>query len=120
MVNAVPGRAEPETCLIANGQSVSTAPLLGGRIITGVYMPSGWTAAGLSFQVSIDGSAWASVYTATAEFVATVAAGLYIAIDPMIFRGATHVRLRSGVVALPVAQLADRTVTLMLTDPSFM
>lgn len=100
---------------IANGASLSAAVPLGAKTLVGVGLPAAWTAAGLTFQVSVDGSTWLDLYSGTAEVAFTsAAAGRYVAVDPTLWRGVNFIKVRSGTGASAVNQLADRTLTLVL------
>jgi len=118
MSTPVRALCESEPATIASGASLSGGVNLGGRILTGFYMPAGWTAASITFQASEDGAAWSDVHVAAGELSAAVAAGLYEALDPMPFYGVKWLRLRSGTSASPVNQSAARAFTLMLGQPS--
>lgn len=50
-----------ETVTIASSAATSTAFQLYGYRIVGIYTPSAWTAADISFEVSKDGSTWVKV-----------------------------------------------------------
>src|SRR5260370_1398523 len=81
---------------------------LGGKTLVGIFLPSNWTAAGLSFQASPDGGGtFAELEDATAAAVAVSsitagAAGMYVAIDPAKWRGINCIKVRSGLVGAPV------------------
>ena len=101
------------SALIANGTALSAAVGLGDGTLCGIAMPTTWDAASLSFQVSVDGGVtWGEMQTITAAVSVTAAAGQYIALDPAIWRGINHIKVRSGTLAAPVNQSADRTLTL--------
>lgn len=115
MVNPVSQLCEAEPVTIANGSSLSGGVNLGGRIITGVFMPAAWTPANLTFQASYDGVTYVDMYSiAGSEMQVTAAGGLYLPVDYTNFMGVNFVRVRSGVSAAPVAQAAARTINLML------
>lgn len=103
---------------IANGGSLSAAVPIGDKVPVGIVMPSAWTAAGLTFQVSADGgSTWNNMYDAAGTEVAlTVAASRYIPIDPNVWIGINHIKIRSGTSGSPVNQGADRILTLVSRD----
>ena len=104
---------------IANGTSLSAAVNLGSGRLRGLALPAAWTAAALSFQVSLEGPTFveltdprpAGVAYATATGMAA-AASQYLAIDPVLFEGAAVIKIRSGVSGTPVNQGADRILTL--------
>lgn len=110
--------SEPTTVEILSGASLSAAVNLGGRIPAGVYMPATWTAAGLTFEVSPDGSTYYPLEDIDGnEYTATVVASVYVAFDTTKFFGARYMKVRSGTSAAAVNQGADRTLTLALTRP---
>jgi hypothetical protein len=105
---------------IAAGASLSGAVPLGVGRVRGILMPGVWTAAAISFQVSIDGTTFVELiddrptiaYVYTAGYA--VAASQFLAIDPVLFDGTLLVKVRSGVAATPVNQVAQALVTLAL------
>jgi hypothetical protein len=117
MVNPVNRLTEPEVCTITSGQSLSAAVNLGGRILCGIYMPASWTAAGLTFQGSPDGTTYYNVQSDTAEITVTAAASVFLGLDPVRFFGINFLKVRSGTGGTPVNQGADRALTLMLGKP---
>jgi hypothetical protein len=66
----------PIQVTIANGQALSGPVALGEFVLTGIAMPAAWTAAGLSFQVSVDGgTTWLEMQSISAAISYTAAAG---------------------------------------------
>ena len=100
---------------IAATEAVSNAVNIGEKLLCGVQMPAAWTAADLTFEVSLDGVTWKSLTsTSGAEItVASPAAGALIALDPSDYLLAQLVRVRSGTAETPVAQAAERQITLV-------
>ncbi len=81
--NLVPGyvlaaalpRGLHETTIVS-GQAVSGDVDLASGTLVGIVMPEAWTAAGLTFQVSVDGSTWSELFDAAGNAISyTVAAG---------------------------------------------
>jgi hypothetical protein len=105
------------TVTIANAASLSDAcQCPGQRLLCGVRVPSGWTTAAVSFQVSHDGGTTYSVLWSDsgAEYsIAAVTASLYVAVDPTLFLGATHVKIQSGTSGATVNQSGSDIVTLV-------
>ncbi len=101
---------------IANGASLTGTLDLGGLRLFGIVMPSGWTAADLTFQMSPDaGAAWADLKNQDgAEITVTASAGGCFVLDPAQFSSLQYLRVRSGAAASPVAQGADRQLRLVL------
>lgn len=108
---------------ILNGQSVSGEVNTNERTIVGIIMPAAWTAADLSIQaLASETSAlpkvqtWAEVVDQAGNNVAITApgAGEYVALSPLALNALGRIRVRSGTLAVPVAQGADRTLQLVL------
>jgi hypothetical protein len=111
--------------LIANGTALSAAVPLGPKELQGISMPATWSpAAGLTFQVSIDGVTFQTLTDATgapinygvAAGVAGALGGLYLAVDPTLWRGITFIKIQSststgGIGA--INQGADRILNLV-------
>lgn len=97
---------------IANAGSLSGAADVSAGRIVGLQLPAAWTAAPITFQGSIDGGAtYSDVYDDGVE--RTIAAGSVVAsrvlpLDGDDWRAFTHVKIRSGTAASPVAQGAQR------------
>lgn len=103
---------------IANGTSLSGAVNLGSKILSAIIIPSGWTAAALSFQASDDqGQTWKDVYDQGGNEInvaqAYVVINRRISIDPGDFGGIDFIKVRSGLSAAAVNQGADRVLTLV-------
>ena len=113
---------------IANGASLSNAVKIGDSEVNdgsrapadfrlfGIVMPAAWTAASLTFQASLDGgTSWHNVKDATGAEVSVVAS-----VDdcvvwlPAAFSALPMLKVRSGTAAAPVAQGAERVITLIL------
>ena len=101
---------------VGAGTSLSAAVPTGTKTVCGMAIPAIWSAAALTFQVSVDGgSTWLDLYDVTgSEVSVTAAAGQYHAIDPVVFAAINHVKVRSGTSGAPVVQTADRTITLVV------
>lgn len=109
---------------IAASASLSGSIDLTGFILAGLYVPSAWTAAAITFQASPDNDdddtvAFQDVYNASGtEFTiasANVVASRYISIDPRDFAGVRFLKIRSGVSGAAVNQAAARTFVLGVT-----
>jgi len=119
MVNPVERLCEAEPLVIANGASLSAGLNLGGRILTGVFMPSAWTAASLTFQASYDNVTFVDMYSLDgAELSVVAGASLYLPINYQNFMGVNFIKIRSGASAAAVNQGAARTLQLMLGAPA--
>jgi hypothetical protein len=100
---------------ILSGASVSDSVDLVSELVNSFLMPSNWTAASVSLEVSNDNVNWVSTvfdYTNIQAGVYTGAiAGAAYAIDVVTFAAFRYVRFRSGTAASPIAQGAARTIT---------
>lgn len=99
------------------GGALSPEINLGAQTLHGIVIPATWTAAELTFQVSIDGGAtWHEMNDATATAVScAVTAGDYAALDPDLWRSINCLKIRSGTLAVPVDQAVAATLTLALS-----
>lgn len=99
---------------IANGASLSGVADLTGFMLAGIQMPAAWTAASLTFQVSIDGTTYTDMYATdgTEVTVTGAAASRFLAFVPSDFAGARYLKVRSGTTGSPVNQGAARTLIL--------
>lgn len=120
MVNAVTAITEVIPVTIADGESLSPAVNLGGRVLVGVEVPASWTAASLTFQAcsTADGT-YTDLYDSAGEVaITTMDSSRYISLPSDTFLGVKHLKLRSGVTATPVAQSGDITINLLVASPS--
>lgn len=101
---------------ITSGTSLSAAIPAGVNVPIGIVMPAAWDAASITFQVSADGgTTWVELYdtTGTNNTTLTVAASRYLVLDPNVWIGINHIKIRSGTSGSPVNQTADRILTLV-------
>lgn len=112
---ALPIGIELCSATISNGTALSGAVPLGEKVLVGIAMPAAWTAASLTFQVSVDGgTTWLELTDTTGSAVAAaVSASVYVAIDHALWRGINVVKVRSGTSSSPVNQGADRVVQIV-------
>lgn len=104
------------TATIASAASLSNAVCLGDGMLCGILMSASWTAASLTFQVSEDGTTWKDLYDEAGSEIAlapTSPAGKRLAVGPDSFAGVIFLKVRSGTTGSPVAQAAERTLTLI-------
>lgn len=94
----------------------TNAVKINGDSIVGVIMPAAWTAAGLGFAVSLDGSTFVNVYDETAEVRKTQAdAGRMLSFTTKIpCPGWVKVRSLNTGTGAGVNQLAARTFYLIV------
>lgn len=116
MRNTVMNVCDLVSVSISSGQSLSPSVDLGGLRLFGIVMPSAWTTANLTFQMSQDGGVtWNNMYdTNGTEIVAQASTSRYIAFDPILFSGVQMLRLRSGTSSSAVAQGSDRVLQILL------
>jgi hypothetical protein len=101
------------TATIANTQSLSGVVDLGRTILSGIVMPSGWTAASLTFAGSADNTTFVPVNYNGAELTLAVAASQGYSLDTSTFMPWRYLQIRSGTAGVPVNQGAARTLTLI-------
>lgn len=103
------------TATIISGTALSAAVPLGASTLTAISMPSGWDAAGLSFQGSPDGgTTWQEIVDTTNTAISfTVAAGTFIQVPSANWYGMNMIKVRSGTSGSPVNQTATRALTLI-------
>lgn len=115
-VDAYPGDSLPltQTATIANGASLSGAVDMGGKTLLSLEMPSGWTAANISFDVSNDNSSYVACYLEGTEYTFPTGASRGHSLNPAAFAGWRYVKVRSGISGTTVAQGASRDIKLYM------
>lgn len=111
----------PLTLSIGSGASVTASePSLDGDVPVAVITPAAWTAAAMSFLVSWDGGvSFVEMFDDQGIEVAIPSASIptaaqrAFALNPRLFLGATHLRLRSGLSGAAVNQAAARSLILV-------
>ena len=100
-------RAAVLTATIASGGTVSTAVDLQGLTAVGIVIPSAWTTATVTVNVSLDdGATWATAADALGMvYTIQATAGVQHPIDPSDSVGWLRIRLVSS-----AAQAADRQI----------
>lgn len=102
---------------IASGTAVSGAAQVNGQMIDGLILPAAWTAADITFQVSLDGITYSDLFDGYGNQVAIAAvASRAIALPIGLLRAWDYVKLRSaavGVPATPENQAADRAIVVV-------
>lgn len=109
---------------IGSSQSLSSAGDFTGYINTygamspvGIIMPSAWTAASITVQISSDGCSTFSnafVQAGTEYTVTSPAASEYMILSPNDLLGTNCIKLRSGTSGSPVTQGAARTLNIVI------
>lgn len=103
--------------VIASSGSLSTVVDIEQLNIAGFLIPSSWTTAKLTFQVSPDGVTYGDAQDSSGnELQVTVAAGKFIGVNLAELSGIRFLKIRSGTSGTPVNQAADRTITIVLTN----
>jgi hypothetical protein len=104
----------PVSATITNGTNLSASIDLAGKALVGIYMSAAWTAASMTFQGSLDGVTFFDIYDSTgSERLVQPVAGKHMALSAADWIGVRYIKLRSGTSATPVAQGADRVLTLV-------
>lgn len=102
---------------IANGTALSASVDLRGYRPLAIIMPAAWTAAGLSFSVSSDDSAFANLYNTSGEYTLSVDASRAVALsEPNELSAFQFIKVRSGTAGTPVNQGADRIVKIICKE----
>ena len=102
------------TATIANTASLSDAMDLSGTTLAGYIMPASWTSANMTFQVSVDGTNFHNFYDQFGNEVShTVSTSRFVALNPSDMASVRYIKFRSGTNGTPVAQGADRLITLV-------
>lgn len=106
------------TVTIASGASLSGAADLDQFTLAAVVLPGTWTTAGLTFQVTYDGTNYFDLSDKDGELAissSVAVASKAIALEPYKFLRVAGVKVRSGTSGTPVNQAADRVVTLVFS-----
>jgi hypothetical protein len=110
----------PFAVTIASAASLSGAATVAGRLVTGINMPTSWTAADLTFQGAeqVVGGTFQNIYDSDGtELTVSAAASRAIALTSVemdLLSAFAAIKVRSGTAGVAVAQAADRTITLVL------
>lgn len=118
----VAGGGQTATATIANAASQSGEVDLEGLSLQAIVMPAAWTAANLTFLASdTSGGTFNPVHDdAGAEVTVTAAAARAIGLDAVSreLDGLRYIKVRSGTTGVPVAQGAERILSLVLRGVS--
>ena len=101
---------------IQSGTSMSDLLNLGGLRLFGLTIPSDWTTADITFQMSPDeGVTWFDVHDASGQPAkVSASADGFFAVDPRCFASIQNLRVRSGTAGAEVQQTGDRSLQLIL------
>ena len=112
---------EPNThtaTIAASGNLSAAVSIPNGHELIAIVMPAAWTAAGITFQASPTNGSFANAYDAAGDEIALVVlATHFVPIAAGTLNGANFIKVRSGTSGTPVAQAAERVLTL-ITRPS--
>jgi hypothetical protein len=102
--------------VIAASGSLSAEIDLGAQYLVGLYVPSNWTSANITFQVSPDEVNFGNFFSYLGAEVTFVAVpGQYLGVDPTLWKGARAIKVRSGTSGAPVTQTAGVTLQLVVS-----
>lgn len=116
MSQLVETKIEVKTATIALNASLSDVVEIGSAKFLGLVMPAAWDTAGITFQVSYDGTNFQNLYNDSGvEVSVTAAASRNIALDVVALDLAPwqFIKIRSGTAASAVNQTAARTLYLV-------
>ena len=106
----------PVRTSIAAGQALSGPVASVGYGVCLLLLPAAWSDAPLTLQGSLDEgepAAWADLYDHLGnEVVLAATAGRALTLPPTLLLGWRWLRMRSGLAAAPVNQVAERLLTL--------
>lgn len=98
-----------------SGASSAITPA--GATPIGLWLPSTWSAAKVSLQVSRDGTNWSiPVDPATGAFFETgtitpaSGLGVFVPLDPVMMKGARYIKVQSGTKASATTQSSEATI----------
>jgi len=99
--------------IAASGNLSAAVNISGAFSLVAIKYPAAWDAAGIAFQVSLDGIDWEILRDDVGNEIAkTVTAGQFRELDSSEFKSAIWLKIRSGTSAAPVTQTAERIFTL--------
>lgn len=107
-------RDDVNVVTIAAGTALTPEIDMGGKRLARITTPAAWTTANLTFQVApISGGTFNDLYdSGGTEYTVTAAASRTIIIPLADFIGLRFIKIRSGTTGTPVAQAADRILTI--------
>ncbi len=85
--------------------------------LVGISMPATWVSAAVTFQTSADGATFQDLYNSAGTEVSVTAVQAHnIALDPTLFAGIRHLKVRSGTGTTPVVQTGGAVVKLTVIE----
>src|SRR5262245_53279763 len=103
------------TATIPAGQALSNVVDITTGKVNLVIMPSAWTGAYLTLQVSIDNVLWGDVWEGTSEAIRQVFPSSAFVINPDVTAHVLYLRFRSGTRDKLVPQEAERVFQLSVS-----
>jgi len=93
-----PGSAETQVVTISGTGTLSNAAnLLDKASLVGAITGTGWAAATMGFQVSMDGSSYADLYDSSGVFATSTNTGAFaLAVNPQLTAGWKYVKVKSS------------------------
>ncbi|RZN10279.1 hypothetical protein CWO91_13890 [Bradyrhizobium genosp. SA-3] len=85
---------------------------MAGHVLSRIELPSAWTAATLTLQVSTDGVTYRDLWDESGEVTYQAGANRAIHLSSFGWWTIRYLKIRSGTSAAPVNQGADRTIAL--------
>lgn len=103
---------------IVAGTSLSPSIPVSRANVIALIMPSAWTAASVTFQGSIDGDNFFDIFDqAGNEITVPVAANRYVGgLDALGFGCFNYFKIRSGTASVPVNQVENRGIRVVLRN----
>lgn len=117
----VPSEVSFIDVVIANGASLSGIAALGGMHPVGIIVTGDWTSASITFEAKGPGSeTFYPLHEKDTGAPITVAVGgalsstpRWYSLEPMLFAGVHDLKVRSGTLASPTNQAAERTLRIV-------
>lgn len=105
----------------ASGNITPEIDLGHSGVLQGIIIPTSWTSAGITFQVSDshkkDGDTFIDSYDETGvEISISAGSSRHISLLPDQFAGARFLKIRSGTSSTPVTQVAEIIMTLQVEN----
>lgn len=105
-----------QTAVIADSASLSNAVALNAAKAVAVFVPAGVEGSVLTFQGSHNGATFGNVYSdvggTSTELSVAFTAGAMNAL-PDLFRGFSHIKVRTGTAASPSVQTGAASLTVI-------
>ena len=114
-VTMLSGQSLSPIVYMDNAVDLAGRPLPYPLTLWGMLLPSGWTAADVTFQGTVDNTNWKDLYNANGgQIGVTGVPDKIIVLPPAVFSAISSFKIRSGTNETPVAQGANRDIYLLL------